>query len=718
MMEVQKQWVNVDGKWQHIEVPQGPTIPGLPQRRPAPPPPPAKQPPALPDRGADITPPQKKAPGLPARRADEGHRRPSDMALARRESNESMSSTATAETFLSARSNGTSITSNSGGFVVRAPEYDPALLPKLPPKRTQEEKDAEARALRFPKSKKAPVLPSRPKIGAVQPLARSKTQPAPVGNDHLNLPNEPEGEETLPARQPPLPHRGPSNAFQLPSIDKVRPNLPSRNAEEAPPALPRRSGPDESVPALPRRNGPDESTTALPRRNGQPIDNKIIPPPAKRSALTMGFNNPTPSLPTRPDQLDTVAGGLMPSLPTRPNKKAHDIIASALDGTPPPIPLSSRPDLSTLLASKPKAGDVAIPVAAPGTCLWCRDFSGPDQHAARFPRASLPSQDVGWLAQQLTAPFTSPTDKARVIFTWLHHNVAYNVEAFFNNNVKPSTPQSTLATGLAVCEGYAALFAALAMKVGLEAVVVGGHGKGYGHSASKPGDPVPPYSMGHAWNAVKIDGGAWKLIDACWGAGVIGGRGEPYKPLFDVSQFSKSNDEFGLSHFPDDRSKQFRSDGRVVTWEEYIMGNKSVTAAATFSGMMTEEGISETSFRPIANPIVLSQQGPVVRFSFQAVCPHWDGKKNGRGARYLHIMCIDELDGTQRNYPPFEHKDGVWWLDVPVRDLGKPGQKCMVVTVDSFDGGSGRGLTAKEYLSKKGRCAMGPFSGLAQWTME
>lgn len=137
--------------------------------------------------------------------------------------------------------------------------------------------------------------------------------------------------------------------------------------------------------------------------------------------------------------------------------------------------MSSRPNLSELQRSKPKA---AAPGVQPGVCLKCRDFSGPDNHAARFPRQSIPSTDVTWLAHQLCDPFPSATDKARAIFTWLHHNIDYNTEAFFSGNIRSSTPNSTIASGLAVCEGYAALFTALATPAGLESVVVGGHGKG------------------------------------------------------------------------------------------------------------------------------------------------------------------------------------------------------------------------------------------------
>lgn len=61
-------------------------------------------------------------------------------------------------------------------------------------------------------------------------------------------------------------------------------------------------------------------------------------------------------------------------------------------------------------------------------------------------------------------------------------------------------------------------------------MVCSGASKGYGHSPLEPGQAVPPYKSTHAWNAVKIDNGEWKLIDSCWGAGALGcqNRGEGY----------------------------------------------------------------------------------------------------------------------------------------------------------------------------------------------
>lgn len=446
--------------------------------------------------------------------------------------------------------------------------------------------------------------------------------------------------------------------------------------------------------------GEDETEPEAPRR--------ITAPPPRKSALTMGFGDPA-----QPKQEPQVK-----DQHEQPNP------VPAIEGAPPPIPMGSRPDLAALQASKPKPSVPSTSQYAPtqhassqyangdGLCLHCRDFSAPDDHASRFPRESIPS-DVDWLSHQLTSPFPSITDKARAIFTWLHHNVAYDVVALRNNAVKPSTPQGTLASGLAVCEGYAGLFAALAMKAGLEVLVISGASKGGGHRQLRPDESIPPFKSTHAWNACRLDDGQWKLIDPCWGAGTVN-AGQPYKKAFHPERFTQSNDDFGRSHYPTDNSKQFRNDGRLLSWEEYTRGHKFGTQAHMFSGFTSEEGLSEFSFAPMANPIVLAHQGPTVRFSFQKVCPHWDPVRSGRGPWYLYVLHLKGLDGTNRNHVPFEQGDGVWWCDVPTADLGEPGCKAQIYTVTKFDGNDGRGLTVEEYRQKKGRVGMS-FGGVGVW---
>jgi hypothetical protein len=489
-----------------------------------------------------------------------------------------------------------------------------------------------------------------------------------------------------------------------------------------------------SLPPLPPKRSKEEKDEELKRASiGRP----------KPKALATDMAQEAPSLPQRPAARDQPresgrklppkdpppmpARSLPPSIPAL---KSHSFSSgTGVASKPPPVPLASRPDLSRIMATKPKmssGGVVAItpaatPEASANSCLKCRDFSAADSHATKFPRQNVPSLD--WLSSQLTDPFPTLTDKARAIFTWLHHNIDYNVVAFFNNAVKPSTPLSTLDTGLAVCEGFAALFAALATKAGLEAIVISGHGKGFGYKPIGPGDPIPAEMSGHAWNAVKLDDGVWKLIDPCWGAGNCSGKGQPYNKAFAPNHFSKDNDEFGLSHFPTNRAHQFRLDGRIVEWEEYFVGDRSGPPVLVYNDIPPKEGLSEYKFEPKGLRLPVSPSahgGPTVRFQFQKVCPHWDPVRNA-GKPFVYVLATGiGADGRAKEYIPFETNIDAggmfWWADVPPGKLGAPGERVSVYTVNEINGMSGRGLNKEEYLLKKGRSAMA-FGGVCAWEL-
>lgn len=175
-----------------------------------------------------------------------------------------------------------------------------------------------------------------------------------------------------------------------------------------------------------------------------------------------------------------------------------------------------------------------------------------------------------------------------------------------------------------------------------------------------------------------------------------------------------SNDLFGLSHYPQDRNQQYRTDGRSLSWEEYSMANKDGTGAMVF-GNATEEGLAKTSFRPVDGKINLAQQGPTVRFSFQKICQHWDPIRNGPGAPYLFVLLIDAQEKKgENNLPPFNTNGEVWWCDVPTHHLGHSGQKVMLIALTKFDGRDGRGLSMEDYMRKKGRAGWAS-AGIASW---
>lgn len=290
---------------------------------------------------------------------------------------------------------------------------------------------------------------------------------------------------------------------------------------------------------------------------------------------------------------------------------------------------------------------------------------------------------------------------------------------FFNDTLQHSTPAATLATGLAVCSGYADLFTALASKVGLESVVVGGHGKGFGFADMPPGAPIPSEASNHAWNAVKIDNGEWKLIDCCWGAGNVSGKGKPYEKSFKPSYFTMSNEEFGLEHFPTDKSHLFRRDRRHISWEEYILGDRGGELVRVYSGVAATEGLAEAKFLPkyLRVPVAASKHPrPTVRFQFEKVCEHWDPVRHGVGKPYVFILNIQGVDGREDDYIPFQTNGAVWWADIAPPSLGTPGQTVTLYTVETVQGSNARGWTVDEYRAAKDRKAM-YFNSVAAWEL-
>ncbi|KAI2781813.1 hypothetical protein F4815DRAFT_465822 [Daldinia loculata] len=476
----------------------------------------------------------------------------------------------------------------------------------------------------------------------------------------------------------------PTRRVLAPSFDqaKLPPLPPSRNEREAQAAkeAAEREGTEDikapllstrSVPVVPQTGSRPSLPPRLPSRptHSQVSDNPSVAPRRLPPPPT-GFVRPA----------TTFESSRKPSLPgPRPSSEA-----------PPPVPISSRPTFAQI---------DAVAVRTSNDCLLCRDFSAPDSVAAQYPNHSLPRHDpVGYLANALCGPFPSATDKARAIFTWCHHNIAYNVEEFFGKCIKGRSADETIFYGKAVCQGYAEVYQAIAKRAGLQCIVVGGHGKGYGYKPLAKGERPPPKdATGHAWNAVCIDDGEWKLLDACWGAGSVGN--EQYNKHFTPYMFTLSNDLFGLSHYPSDDRYFFRNDGRIPSWEEYYIGPLNGEPAEVF-GNVTDEGISKFNFSPMEKHIPV-YSGGMVRFQFSKICEHWDPERHGRGKSYLLLMKIHGLDGRKEDLVPVETDGFWWWIDIPARDLGAPGQTIFLYALTTLNQKDARGVTKEEYYRTK-----------------
>ncbi|KAK4121749.1 hypothetical protein N657DRAFT_647952 [Parathielavia appendiculata] len=499
--------------------------------------------------------------------------------------------------------------------------------------------------------------------------------------------------ETQPSRRLPPP----LEQAKLPPLPPTRRELEAKAKEAAGKEA------SNSTPSLPPRRIADPPRASLPPR---------LPSRPANSPAVMLSEEPSPALPMR----------RLPPAPSSFQTKPSPPLA------PPPIPLSSRPTLAQIEAAAAAATSVFPSAPHPPSqsyqgpaCLPCRDFSAPDAVAAQHPTSTLPrhggggGDPIGHLAHVLCSPFPSPTDKARAIFTWCHHNIAYDAHGFFNKCVpRGLTPTETIFSGKAVCEGYARVYEAIATRAGLECVVVTGHGKGFGFAVVKAGGAIPARNpTGHAWNAVRIDGGEWKLVDACWGAGHLGGDRQ-YHAAFAPECFTMSNERFGWRHFPAEERHWYRRDGGGLAWDEYMLG-PARDEPAEWMGDASREGLDESTFAP-AQKRLRVHGGGTVRFQVAKVCEHWMPERNGRGKQMLFALMIEGVDGRNKDTIPLE-SDGFWYyVDVNTRDLGAPGQQVMLVGIETFDGRSARGLTKEEFLRGKGHCGYG-CCGLVRWEL-
>ncbi|KAI0974608.1 hypothetical protein F4678DRAFT_423316 [Xylaria arbuscula] len=577
-----------------------------------------------------------------------------------------------------------------------------------------------------PARREPPTIPQRANTATPSPTpsaAATETPPALPGRPPLPSRKtsdlKPTPTPTLPPRRPTqqLGSRRGSNSSEISHISSIS-NLSLSRASTTSidsPAARRVLAPTfdpAKLPLLPPSRKEREAQTA--KEAAERERSEIINPPQIES---YGRPSLPPRLPSRPAAKTPLPAQVEETQPTGPRRLPPPPSAFVRPKTvledssrppplptnrrpgrvsPPPIPISSRPSHAQIGAVTVRAATNQATV-----CMMCRDFSSPDSVAARYPFHSLPRQDpVGYLANVLCAPFPSATDKARAIFTWCHHNIAYNVEEFFGKCIKGRDVNETIFLGKAVCQGYAEVYQAIAQRAGLQCVVVGGHGKGYGYTPLTRGQAPPPKNpTGHAWNAVCIDNGEWKLIDACWGAGSVGDQ--KFHKGFNPRMFILSNEQFGLSHFPGNERHFYREDGRILSWEEYIVGPVPGTEKPDWCGGSADEGISsEVGYSPAAKHIPV-YSGKSVRFQFAKVCEHWTHELNGKGPPYLLLLKIHGVDGRKDDLVPLDTNGYWWWVDVPARDLGAPGMKVQLFALTVLNGRDARGVTKEEYFRTK-----------------
>jgi hypothetical protein len=187
------------------------------------------------------------------------------------------------------------------------------------------------------------------------------------------------------------------------------------------------------------------------------------------------------------------------------------------------------------------------------------DFKRADSIAALYPNHSL--RDLRSLADKLTTPLSTDTEKFRAIYKWVCNNIDNDYVLYqknkrnreklkhpeelkeWNKNFRVRLFKTLLESHRTVCTGYAYLIKELAFHAGLEAVIIDGYGRT--SQSNIRGEGI----ANHSWNAVQL-GRNWYLCDATWSSGAVNAALSKFVRDFNDCYFLADPDLFVRNHYP------------------------------------------------------------------------------------------------------------------------------------------------------------------------
>ena len=213
--------------------------------------------------------------------------------------------------------------------------------------------------------------------------------------------------------------------------------------------------------------------------------------------------------------------------------------AAYADASPPPSPSTPSPPP----ADGPAPVDPLAPAdpLAPGAAPWPLP---PTLHPAvtAMPAAAQASLDAAGRYFAATVP--NPRERVKALHDFATLWLAYDAEGLAHDALPPQDAESVFAARKAVCAGYARLLVALGERTGDHIVYLLGQARTAGGDLD---------GVGHAWNAVELDG-AWHLLDATWDAGTV--EGATFTARYRTDYLFTPPAVFALDHFPEDPAWQ------------------------------------------------------------------------------------------------------------------------------------------------------------------
>ncbi len=163
-------------------------------------------------------------------------------------------------------------------------------------------------------------------------------------------------------------------------------------------------------------------------------------------------------------------------------------------------------------------------------------FQAIDRHALKAPDSL--ARNFPALVAYLIRPAQTETEKARSLYTWLTHYLAYDQSASNQGRRINQSLEDIIRRKRGTCFDYAQLYQAMCREAGLNGRVISGYAR------PRLSTPVPARSPDHAWNAVQIDG-TWQLVDATWG-----NAKDEWRQTYGRDYFLPPPELFVLNHLP------------------------------------------------------------------------------------------------------------------------------------------------------------------------
>jgi len=178
-----------------------------------------------------------------------------------------------------------------------------------------------------------------------------------------------------------------------------------------------------------------------------------------------------------------------------------------------------------------------------------RDFSGVDEYVKKL--GALDSMNMGTITRLVTKPYTDKIDKARAIYYWITHNIAYDVKQARNQSSAKNSPTEVLLYRKAVGIGFALLFQDMCSNADIRCLTADGFVK---HKAEEIGEAGE--EINHSWAVVQLGQSpeTWYYVDPAWGSGYADDELKTFTPVFSEGYFFADRTLFNWQHYPDNEA--------------------------------------------------------------------------------------------------------------------------------------------------------------------